>query len=62
MVVGKLNEMKIKTLSVNFRMKKKNENKERKKDKDGKNRGQREQRVLGNFLGVGETILIYEIC
>ena len=23
--------------------------------------GEREQRVLGNFLGVGETILIYEI-
>ena len=51
MVVGKLNEMKIKTLSVNFKMKKKNENKERKKDKDGENwrEIERKQRVLGSF-------------
>ena len=61
MVVGKLNEMKIKTLSVNFKMKKKNENKERKKDKDGENWGER-AKTFREFFGVGETILIYEIC
>ena len=53
--------MKIKTLSVNFKMKKKNENKERKKDKDGENWGER-AKTFREFLGVGETILIYEIC
>ena len=52
MVVGKLNEMKIKTLSVNFKMKKKNENKERKKDKDGENWGER-AKSFREFFGCG---------
>ena len=48
MVVGKLNEMKIKTLSVNFKMKKKMKIKRGKKIKMERI-GEREQRLLGNF-------------
>ena len=50
MVVGKLNEMKIKTLSVNFKMKKKMKIKRGKKIKMERiGEREREQRVLWNF-------------